>query len=271
MSALRALRSLATSSVRSASARSVARPVAMQACFAAARPMTVTVTRSFSATPRSQGEGATDLALVQKLQEEVQYEAADTDPKAIPQFLEAFQSQGVWNIADVSGSDEIIMTRTFGNESIRLMFTIADINELDHEEFEQQAAEDQAQVAEDEEIIPTAPIRVAISITKSTSPGALTIDAVCQEAAFVVENISFFNDGKLANELTAEADWKRRGLYIGPEFDTLDIGVQEEFDKFLQERGINENLAMFIPEFAEYKEQKEYVQWLSSVKKFIEN
>jgi complement component 1 Q subcomponent-binding protein len=34
------------------------------------------------------------------------------------------------------------------------------------------------------------------------------------------------------------------------------VGVQEEFEKFLQERGINESLSLFIPEYAEYKEQK---------------
>jgi Mitochondrial glycoprotein len=32
------------------------------------------------------------------------------------------------------------------------------------------------------------------------------------------------------------------------------VGVQEEFEKFLQERGINESLALFIPEYVEYKE-----------------
>lgn len=85
------------------------------------------------------------------------------------------------------------------------------------------------------------------------------------------------------------------------QFDTLDVTVQEEFEKFLQERGINESLAVFIPEYAEYKEQKvrfafsftlgrasyeigadhglarstscglqEYVSWLKNVKTFIE-
>lgn len=72
------------------------------------------------------------------------------------------------------------------------------------------------------------------------------------------------------------------------QFDTLDIAVQEEFEKFLTERGINDALAMFIPEYAEHKEQKvrlrqshwlclsankwlqEYVGWLNNVKKFIE-
>ena len=40
------------------------------------------------------------------------------------------------------------------------------------------------------------------------------------------------------------------------QFDTLDISVQDEFDKFLEERGINESLAFFVPDYAEYKEQK---------------
>ena len=40
------------------------------------------------------------------------------------------------------------------------------------------------------------------------------------------------------------------------QFDTLDVSVQEEFEKFLQERGINDALAAFIPEYAEHKEQK---------------
>lgn len=38
----------------------------------------------------------------------------------------------------------------------------------------------------------------------------------------------------------------------------------------LQERGINSNLALFIPDLAEYKEEKEYQGWLEGVKKFVE-
>jgi hypothetical protein len=79
---------------------------------------------------------------------------------------------------------------------------------------------------------------------------------MCQDGAFVIDSVSFYPSKALGTELTAEADWKRRGLYIGPQFDTLDVGVQEELERFLQERGINESLALFVPEFAEYKEQK---------------
>jgi hypothetical protein len=40
------------------------------------------------------------------------------------------------------------------------------------------------------------------------------------------------------------------------QFETLDLNFQEEIEKFLQERGINESLAFFVPEYAQHKEQK---------------
>ena len=40
---------------------------------------------------------------------------------------------------------------------------------------------------------------------------------MCQDDAFMIDNISFYSDGQTATELTAEADWQRRGLYIGPQ------------------------------------------------------
>jgi len=52
---------------------------------------------------------------------------------------------------------------------------------------------------------------------QTAGPGALNVDMVCQEGHFIVDNISFYRDTKLGTELTAEADWKRRGLYIGPQ------------------------------------------------------
>jgi hypothetical protein len=33
---------------------------------------------------------------------------------------------------------------------------------------------------------------------------------------FLVDNISLYNDESLALDMTSDADWKRRGLYMGP-------------------------------------------------------
>jgi complement component 1 Q subcomponent-binding protein len=53
------------------------------------------------------------------------------------------------------------------------------------------------------------------------------------------------------------------------QFDHLDEALQTDFEAFLEERGIDSSLALFIPDLAEYKEQKEYVRWLEGVSKFI--
>ncbi|KAF9557040.1 mitochondrial glycoprotein [Agrocybe pediades] len=231
-----------------------------------ARPMVAKAAgvRAFSASTARLGSGTSDVSLSQKLQEELKYEqeAIAETANTTPDFLKSFLEQGVWSIQDVRGNDEVTLTRKFGDENIRIMFSIADIQS--EEPFEEDTEGD-----EDTEA-PIFPLRASLSITKSNGPGALNVDMVCQEGTLVIENISYYDDAKLGTELTAEADWSRRGLYIGPQFDTLDVGVQDEFEKFLQERGVNESVAAFIPEYAAYKEQQEYVKWLSKVKSFID-
>jgi complement component 1 Q subcomponent-binding protein len=230
--------------------------------------------RSFSVSARRFGEGASDAALSQKLTEELHYEkeAVEGSP-AEPEFLTTFNSQGIWQIEDVSGNDEVTLTRKFGNENIRLVFSIADIQSSENDpEFseETEGAQNESSEEHDDEPSGAYPIRASLSITKTSGPGSLNLDTVCQEGSFMVDNISFYRDAKLGTDLSAEADWQRRGLYIGPQFDTLDVGVQEEFERYLQERGVDESLALFIPEYAEHKEQKEYIKWLENVKGFVE-
>ncbi|CAL1699055.1 unnamed protein product [Somion occarium] len=258
MSAIRAIRQLTASSSRVLAARSVSR-VVPRATIPALRSAIVPA-RAFSVSARRFGEGASDVALAQKLAEELQYEK-EAEVDAEPDFLKAFKAQNIWQLEDIAGNDEVTLTRKFGNENIRLMFSIADI---------QQESEFEGEEETEEEASTSYPIRCSFSITKDSAPGALTIDAICQDGSFIVDNCSYYNDKRVGTELTADADWKRRGLYIGPQFDTLDITVQEEFEKFIQERGINESLALFVPEYAEHKEQKEYIEWLANVKKFIE-
>jgi len=220
--------------------------------------------RAFSGSARRFGNGSSDVALSQKLKEELTYEKESLS-ESKPEFLKTFLKDGVWTINDTTGNDEVTITRKFGDENIRVMFSIADIQAEDMEELEETDSESDA-----EDNPAPYPVRASLSITKSTGPGALNIDLMCQEGQFVIENISFYDDANLGTDLTADADWKRRGLYIGPQFETLDIAVQEEFEKYLQERGIDTTVASFIPEYAAYKEQLEYVKWLSKVNKFIQ-
>ena len=41
-------------------------------------------------------------------------------------------------------------------------------------------------------------------------------------------------------------------------------------ERYLDERGVNTALAIFVPDYIDMKEQKEYVRWLENVKGFVE-
>jgi len=231
------------------------------------RPLAAPLPRAFSASRSAFSSGESDLPLSQKLHEELKFEQESAAEDAYsPAFLEAFKEDGVWNIDDIAGHDEVALTREFGDEKIRMLFSIADIDSPAEPEF---TAEEGEAASETESQDASFPIRTSVTVTK-LGKGALSIDAIVQDGAFIVDNISFYKDETLANDVTSEADWKRRGLYIGPQFDHLDVNVQELFERYLEERGINSSLALFIPEYAEYKEQKEYVKWLERVKTFID-
>lgn len=181
---------------------------------------------------------------------------------------------------------------------LRLTFSISDLdNPPDTSDLEASTTEETS--GSEEADVATFPIRCSLFVTKPSAPqgtGALVMDLLVEDGQFVIDNASFYEDAKLAQEMTAEGDWKRRGTYVGPsesrpalssstimnrssfripmsalpEFDHLDAAVQAEFEAYLSEREVNEQLAYAIPLYCEYKEQKEYMSWLRSVKNFVD-
>lgn len=262
MSSLRSLRAI----------RAVSRvtlPISTPARAVRAIPFTVSRTvapsfaRTFSISSRALSQSAADKELVSRLDNELKHEEeqAGSDP-AVPEFLAEFNKDGLWTIEEKSGQDEVFLTRKHGNETIRVTFSISDVeNEPVFDEDEQ--GEDS-----EEAIGSMFPLRCSISITKPAG-GAISIEALAQDGIFSIEHVSFYKDAKLATDLTSEADWKRRATYLGPQFEHLDVTVQEGLEAYLAERGIDESLALFIPDYAEWKEQKEYVSWLKGFKSFI--
>ncbi|KAF2814284.1 mitochondrial glyco protein [Mytilinidion resinicola] len=134
----------------------------------------------------------------------------------------------------------------------------ADRPELDDEVIDEDEPRDQSFAA-----------RANIRIERP-GRGALAIEAVAQDGDFVIENIFYFPEADLADPKTAEKDWERRNLYTGPPFGNLDEDLQILLEKYLEERGINTRMALFIPDYIDYKEQKEYLRWLGNVKNFVD-
>ncbi|KAJ9120902.1 hypothetical protein QFC22_002837 [Naganishia vaughanmartiniae] len=234
----------------------------------APRSSTLSAVKSFSTSSIRLGGGQTDAALSAKLAEEFAYEqdSATALAGSEPEWLDEFTSAGIWKIQDRVGADEVSLERQFGNEKLKLTFSISDLdNPPDTSDLALDEGTEPSTTPE-----PTFPVRASLNITKSGTPGALVLDLLVEDESFIIDNTSFYPEKALAEDMTAEGDWRRRGTYVGPRFDHLDEEVQSQFEQFLEERDVNGNLAMFIPLYCEYKEQKEYVSWLGNVKNFID-
>ncbi|CAH8258751.1 unnamed protein product [Arabidopsis lyrata] len=58
--------------------------------------------------------------------------------------------------------------------------------------------------------------------------------------------------------------------YGGPEFEELDDQLQDALYQFLEERGISDELAVFLHRYMKNKGKAEYVRWMESVKSYVE-
>jgi complement component 1 Q subcomponent-binding protein len=130
----------------------------------------------------------------------------------------------------------------------------ADRPELDDEDMEG----DESQPG------PAFPARVNVKVTREGQNGAMLIEAVAQDGEMIIDNVYFFADATHADPETSQQDWKRRAVYAGPPFGNLDEDLQILLERYLEERGVNVKMAQFVPDYIDYKEQKEYLRWLSS-------
>ncbi|RPA98806.1 mitochondrial glyco protein [Choiromyces venosus 120613-1] len=247
--------------------------------------------------------GQVDEELALKLQTEIELEKSKEYEAEYPLSVREYLETGQFEIFDKPGQEEVQLVRKFGDETIRVEFSISDLNALSNEGltnedlYDEQPREDddpnalssqsggaQSKAAKDEgraqaandmdgdgyddEPEPGFPARVNVTIEKPNS-GALQIEAIAQDGMIVIDNVFYHKSAKLATAQTAEADWERRGIYAGPPFGNLDEDLQVLLERYLDERGINTALALFVPDYIDYKEQREYVQWLENVHSFV--
>ncbi|KAJ3390434.1 Mitochondrial acidic protein mam33, partial [Lobulomyces angularis] len=220
--------------------------------------------RSFTVTSSRFAQGKSDAQLCQSLRGELEFEKNNVG-EGEPDWLAEFKKNSPWKISDKLGHKEVHFVSSFGNEKITAVFNTDSISEA-AESYEE--LEENLEGAEE----PSRPVSFKVLIEKNNGKddfGALEIDTSLQEDTFYIDNISFNKSSKVITEDSAEAEFARLGHYAGPVFGDLEEAVQEEFATFLEERGFNEQLAQTVPRYLEFKEQKEYMNWLEQVSEFI--
>lgn len=257
---------------------------------------------AFSTTVfRRAAKSETDEELSAKLESEIQIEedmkANEQEPASIKDFL----NNSAFELVDTPGQEVVKLVRSFGEEKITVSFSIADItnydpysedNALEEEALDDdaiqnpnkqrgvsatggarsaQAEEEMEDDLDDMDEEAAAPINLSIVIEKpGKTSGALNIDATAQDGNIVVENLFYYDDAKVAKVESPEAAQKRADVYPGPPFGSLDDDLQVLMERFLEERGITQALAVFVPDYVDVKEQREYMRWLSNVKTFVD-
>ena len=120
--------------------------------------------------------------------------------------------------------------------------------------------------------IPFPPHFLALLLT-SCVQGALRINLIADNGAFAIQSVAHLPDSKHHNSLTASELLRSdqdTTAYTGPPFQQLDEEVQSLMESYLDVRGVNTALALFVPEYIDVKEQREYLGWLGRVKGFVE-
>ncbi|KAJ1559537.1 Mitochondrial acidic protein mam33 [Cladochytrium tenue] len=245
----------ASSSSSSSLLLRTARPSAPAVAAASTAP----VARAFSAAAAARSHGKGDRDLEHKLAEEFKYESTNED-NAEPEVVRDYLAKGVFKLETKVGDKEATLTRTFGNEKVSVIFSTDSLSEETAEE------------GDGEEESGAVPIPLTVVVEKRVSGadhGALELSVTLEDGSFFIDAASFFPSSSVAADTTAEGDWQRRGLYGGPVFGELDEGLQDLFHDFLQDRGIDEELAEFLPRYIEFKEASEYTEWLRRVGEWV--
>lgn len=238
-------------------------------------PRVSTLTRAFSASTRSLKEKErkrpelSNATISKKLSEELKLATERKAREKKPDILSTFQAHGIWKIEESPGNGEVALTREFGKETIRVQFSLEEFQSWDHDDLAALGMDVEAESdpgAEGEWAMPNGDtMRARVYITKPTGPGALEFDINVESGGFLIDRVTYYPDSSLSRE-----DFDRYGLYRGPEFSSLSLSVQEQFEEFLQKRGLGEGAALFLPKYAAYKKQMEYSRWLQNVKGFID-
>ncbi|CAG8516889.1 17_t:CDS:10, partial [Racocetra fulgida] len=178
--------------------------------------------RGFSVScTRSLPNVSVDKELSVKLAEELKYEKGNEPDSSEPSFIKSFLSENPFKIEDKLGANEVALTRTFGNEKIRLLF---DINTSEQQAEPISLSGDEE---EDDEIDP--------------GKGALGFESIIADGVFLINFVSYYQDAKLAGDWTAEADWKRRE-HNSADVNGSTISVMEFLSKIKSDEASEEEL-----------------------------
>ncbi|CCI44203.1 unnamed protein product [Albugo candida] len=166
----------------------------------------------------------------------------------------------VFEIIEQPGSMKVELKGVMDKDHVHIYFNAQDTVESD-DEWEDEEEEEFVDVAdeEDEEETDELPaVRFIADISRGKE--VLRFDCVAS-GNITIEKMRFIKDID-----TVDDD---EYTYEGPNFVDLEMDMQERLYEYLSDRFVDNDVGRFIAEYADLKEQKEYVSFLQNTAKFI--
>jgi len=215
--------------------------------------------RKYTSGSVRNGPNSLQVALSNELMEETANDELDSE-------LEVFQKdiEKHFTIEETLGNGVVTLKRMHNNEEIVVTFDCQDENEESalNDDFEKYYDEgDNIEVDGDDEDddFPDDDLKYGINFTVTIKKKNSEMIAHCvADSTINVVSLKVLPVGDKNNEQ----------LYKGPPFENLSQPMQNALTNFLEDRKVDANLSNFILLYSQYKEQKEYVQWLKRLAEF---
>lgn len=175
-------------------------------------------------------------------------------------------------LQETDGDAEVTLSRTYGeDEEVHVTFIAQeepydddydDFEEDFEDDSEDASEEDDDDVVDEEDFTDEIAIDFNVVVNSVDGNSQLEFDCVTDGEIIEIKNVSFESYDENSPMLGTP--------YTGPNFEDLEESVQDKFHEYLEERGINAELANYIVEAHLDKEQREYTNWLEKVAMFVQ-
>ncbi|KFK43828.1 hypothetical protein AALP_AA1G179000, partial [Arabis alpina] len=75
---------------------------------------------------------------------------------------------------------------------------------------------------------------------------------------------------QISNFFIRKSSKSSPNAFIGPQFEQMEDELQDLLYRFLEERGISDDLAVFLHQYMENKAKAEYIRWMETIKSYVE-
>lgn len=167
-----------------------------------------------------------------------------------PKEIQAFLKKSGFKFTEEEGDVNMMLERSIGDKVARIEWQLSSPYAPD---ADMEGEDDGSQEATD------------FVVTVEEKDGAAGISFYCstqggEEHRYVIGHVKQYSTAEEKESVSS---------YNGPDFEDIDDKLQEAFDEYLAEMGMDSELCDFIDAMALDKEQREYVRWLKLSEKFL--